>query len=311
MPKPFPFIVSVGRSGTTLLRAMLERHPDLAIPPESYFPVSLAPAHARGPFDAGALFRDLASNPRYRGWELDTATARSALEGTSEYAEAMRGLYAAYAAARGRSRYADKTPAFVLRMGALDRIFPESVFIHLVRDGRDVAASLMEMPFGPSRLGRAAVLWHQWNGRGAISGAKLGPDRYLVLRYEDLVGEPEDALRRVCSFIDLDFRTEMLEHRGNDTHLSAQESAHHASLARPLTPNIRDWRTTLRAADAALFDAIAGETLDRFGYERSTAKVSAATRARAVLEWTAFEAGREVRRRGRDIKAGVRRRTER
>ncbi|MEA2581534.1 MAG: hypothetical protein QOE83_2426 [Actinomycetota bacterium] len=307
MPQPFPFIVSVGRSGTTLLRAMLERHPDLAIPPESYFPVSLAPHHAPStPLALAALLDELEGNPRYRGWELDPAAVRTKLTGARDYSDAMRRLYATYADSRGKRRYADKTPAFLLRMGLIDRLFPESVFIHLVRDGRDVAASLLEMPFGPSRLGQAAVVWHRWNSRGSISGAQLGPDRYMVLRYEDLVAQPRAALERVCGFIDLDLRDDMLDHRGYDTHLPMRESVHHASLDRPLTPNIRNWRTTLGARDAALFDAIAGESLDRFGYERATAEVGPAVRARAVWEWTAFEATRNMKRTVRDVKAGVR-----
>jgi hypothetical protein len=237
---------------------------------------------------------------------LDPAVVRKGLTGVRDYPHAIRRLYAMYAASRGKSRYADKTPSFVLRMGLLDRLFPESVFIHLVRDGRDVAASLLEMPFGPSRLGQAAVVWHRWNSRGAISGAELGSDRYMVLRYEDLVAEPRKSLEQVCAFIDLDLHDDMLDHRGSDTHLPKRESAHHASLDRPLTPNIRDWRTTLPTADGALFDAIAGESLDRFGYPRATEDVGPAVRARAVWEWTAFEATRNVKRTVRDIKAGVR-----
>jgi hypothetical protein len=128
----------------------------------------------------------------------------------------------------------------------------------------------------------------------------------MVLRYEDLVAQPGRALEQVCSFIDVDLRQEMLDHRGADTHLPGRESAHHASLDRPLTPNIRDWRATLPAADAALFDAIAGESLDRYGYERTTTDPGAVVRARAVWEWTAFEASRNVKRTVRDIKAGVR-----
>jgi Sulfotransferase family len=165
-----------------------------------------------------------------------------------------------------------------------------------------VAASLIEMSFGPSRLGQAAVLWDQWNTYGAKGGAALGAERYLVLRYEDLVTDPQPALERVCAFIGLDFVDEMLDHRGSDTHLPAHESSRHASLGRPLTPNIRNWRTTLRAADADLFDAIAGETLDRFGYERAGGVISPATQARAVWERAVFDAARSVKRHGREFK---------
>src|SRR5438445_12707097 len=109
MTQPFPFIVGCVRSGTTLLRAMLERHPRMATPPESYFPVSLAPSHDRHPIDTEGLLRDLMSNRRFRDWEMDEPSTRAALEGATDYPSAIRGLYAAYAGSRDRDLYGDKT----------------------------------------------------------------------------------------------------------------------------------------------------------------------------------------------------------
>ena len=72
---------------------MLERHPSMAIPPESYFPVSLYERHGRSsPLDVDGLAADLASNVRFRDWRLDAAATRAALESASDYPAAIRGL---------------------------------------------------------------------------------------------------------------------------------------------------------------------------------------------------------------------------
>lgn len=282
---PFPFIVGTGRSGTTLLRAMLEQHPDLAIPPESYFPVTLASRSYRvaGGFDLGAFARDLLGNARFRDWEVDPALVRERLTGVEpiDFAEAVRRAFVLYAEVHGKSRYGDKTPAFVLHLETLAPLFPEARFLHLVRDGRDVALSLREMPWGPRRITDAAEFWRHRVRKGRAFGAR-NPDRYLELRYEDLLDDPEARLREVCAFFGLEFHQEMLEYasRGG-TSIPARERATHASLAMPPTKGLRDWRAALPRERVAAFEAIAGRELSALGYERAFPVPALPTRARA------------------------------
>jgi hypothetical protein len=303
---PFPFVIACGRSGTTLLRAMLERHPSMAIPPESYFPLSLYERYGRSaPVDVAALATDLAANVRYRDWGLDAAATRAALDGAPTYPAAIRALYGAYAAARGKDRYGDKTPPFVLHMDLLAGVFPESRFVHLIRDGRDVSMSLVETEFGPRRITRAADVWRRRVERGMASGRALGPQRYLEIRYESLVADPAATLADVCRFIELERVDDMLRpEAATDTAIPERERAHHGNLAKPITAGLRDWRHDLAARDVAAVEAVAGDLLSRLGYERAYPRLPAAARVRASVGRARSEATRRLRRGARTVRGG-------
>src|SRR4051794_36552994 len=95
--EPFPFIVACGRPGTTPLRAMLERGGEIAIPPESYFPVSLAERHAGTSFDPARFTAALRANIRFREWDIEAPD----VSGLATYPDAVRAVYAGYARSRG------------------------------------------------------------------------------------------------------------------------------------------------------------------------------------------------------------------
>ncbi len=281
---------------------MLERHPDLAIPPESYFPVSLHAKHS-GSLDRAALAGDLALNPRFADWGLSEAATRSALAGATDYASAMRSLYSAYAASAGKRRYGDKTPAFVLHMELLASLFPEARFIHLIRDGRDVAASLVETEFGPGRITRAAEVWTRRVTRGRASGRALGPGRYFEFHYEALVDDTASTLKDICASIELDMRSDMLE-PSRDTVIPQRELAHHGSLSKPVTKGLRDWRRDMPPRDVAAVEAVAGEMLSELGYERAYPSVPLTARVRAGVEHARSQATRRLRRGARAARGG-------
>ena len=264
---------------------MLERGGEIAIPPESYFPVSLEERHGHGAFEPAAFTAELRANVRFRAWELPSVDVSDAVS----YPDAVRAVYAAYADARGLSRYGDKTPPFVLHMDLLAGLFPEGRFVHLIRDGRDVARSLVQTSFGPKGLARAAEVWERRVSRGRASGARLGADRYLEVRYESLVADPASALREVCAFVELGFREPMLHPEEGVTAVPETERAHQASLAMPVTAGLRDWRRDMPDADVALVEAVAGDLLSDLGYERRFPGCRSTARARAAASRVRFE----------------------
>jgi len=139
------------------------------------------------------------------------------------------------------------------------------------------------------------------------SGRKLGPDRYLEVRYENLVADPETALTAICRFIELDYRPEMLTYhqRGIDwmpPHLRAQ----HTHLLEPPRVGIRDWRRDMAEKDIAMFEAVAGDSLKALGYERRFDPVPTSVSSQAAVEevrtrarWLAQRARRFARRMGK------------
>jgi sulfotransferase family protein len=285
---PFPFIVGSGRSGTTLLRLMLGQHPDLAIPPESYFPISMRYREPRyrsgGGFDLDRYADDLLRNVRFRDWELEESTVRERLAGlrSIDWAEAIRRTFELYAEREGKPRYGDKTPWFILRIEELSALFPEARFVHLIRDGRDVSLSIREMSWGPSRTPALAEFWAKRIRTGRRAGLAVGPERYMELRYEDLVDQPARELVRVCAFLELDFREAMLDYADRaPSAVLSREREQHRNLAKPVTRGLRNWRREMHLADVEVFEAVAGAELSAYGYERAFPEPSLAARARA------------------------------
>ncbi|MBA2763633.1 MAG: sulfotransferase [Thermoleophilaceae bacterium] len=276
MSEVFPFIVGSGRSGTTLLRALLDAHPQLAVPPESYFVVTLArkaETYSKPDgFDRQAFVEDVIAHPRFTRWGLPSEAARAALEAAApaDYPAAVRALYGAYAAAQGKSRYADKTPKYVKDIPRLSSLFPEARFVHIIRDGRDVALSFKDLTWGPNGPIEAALRWRGWVELGRAAGRDLGEGRYLEVSYEDLAADPEPVLRRICDFLELEFSEQMFRYVDKAEEIIGANyyPEGHARIRMPPTKGLRDWREHMDRADLIKFELVAGDLLDELEYER-------------------------------------------
>lgn len=296
----FPFVVARGRSGTTLVRAILDAHPALAIPGESHFPIWFAVRArrygTRDRFDRDRFVADLEGHWAFRRWDLPSLAVREAYEASrpDTLPDALRLAYATYARHHGKERYGDKTPSFVIHIDRLARLFPEASFVHVIRDGRDVALSYLDTDFGSRNVVEAAIAWDRYVRRGRASGARLGPGRYHEVRYEHLVDDPERVVRRLCGFLGLTFEPTMLRYfeRVDALHRSLSHREHHRNLYLPPTSGLRDWRRQMDPRAVEVFEAIAGPLLDELGYERGTARPSFAARGTAARARATVLAGR-------------------
>lgn len=286
-------VLGVSRSGTTLLKEMLDAHSQIAIPTESYFVPQLWDRHSRE-FDPDAFVEDVGRLARVEEWGVTPDDVRRRLPENATAADGIRAIYRSYADARGKARYGDKTPSYMQSLDLLERVFPDAQYVHLVRDGRDAGLSFLAMRRKP-RLNLArprgiASFASQWKleVEGARElGTRLGPERYHELRYESLVREPEAELRRVASFLGLDFEPGMLAYHA-DVDISHLQD--HPLLAKPPTPDTRRWREQLSPADTQVFEAIAGETLSALDYERAHPEPSGRVRAYAALVDASYRA---------------------
>jgi hypothetical protein len=270
-PPPF-FIVACDRSGTTMLRLILDRSPDVAIPTESMILVDFA-AKARDPLATDAEFDRLAAavwrHPKVREWALPgPPPARAGRTGAAAYRAALEAPFQAYAALHGKPRWADKTPYYVGAIDVIKRVFPEARIVNVVRDGRDVALSLLRVPFGPSNVWAAARQWRAAVDAGDAAAARYGED-VLTVRYEDLVADPEPVVQRVCAFCEIAYRPEMLaiEESAGGRLAAGQEGWFSELFAGIGTRSVGKWRTGMTPAQQATFAANAGEALRRHGYE--------------------------------------------
>ena len=293
-----PIFVSSGRSGLTLLGMIFGSHPDLAIAHEPRFLASMAPKHAQyeggGRLDVDRFLADLYSVGNFRRLGLPNSDVKAALEagGVSNFSDAVRVIFELYAGSKGKPLYGDKTPLYITFLEPIAALLPETRFVHLVRDGRNVTLAYLERDKGPATVAEGAFHWRLRVTRGRDSGKRLGEGRYREFHYEDLIEDPEGVVRQICAFLDLEFQPSMLDYGGtSETFLAeAKNPDDHQHLTMAPTKGLIDWRTEMTAKDLALFEAIAGDALEDLGYARASARPS--PRPVVWWEWARWQAGR-------------------
>ena len=269
--KPRPvLLLGVRRSGTTLLRVILDRSSELAVPDESYVVPQLAQRH-RTPVDIASFVEDLRRLRRLRELDIRPDAVATRLRPGMDVGEAIAAVFETYAAARGKPRWGDKTPLYMQHLPLLERLFPAAVFVHLVRDGRDAAQSFLAMPAGiaartwahPRDAAGFACQWRTEVENAEALGRRVGPERFLEVRYERLVAEPAETVRSICAHAELAFEPRMLDYPGT---VDLSGKPHQTRLAQPPTVGVRDWRTEMAPPEVEAFEAIAGDLLARLGY---------------------------------------------
>jgi hypothetical protein len=205
--------------------------------------------------------------------------------------DALRAFYAIYAERQGKPRWGEKTPAYVRNMRKIEKALPEARFIHVIRDGRDVALSRWKRTLGDGEkapAGQVAEGWQRRIRRAQKQGRKLA--HYLELRYEDLVTDTEPNLRRIAEFLELEWDPVMLTFyeraadrmsemardlpavEGKPTRPGDERMQAHAMTQKPPDPSaMYRWKERMSPEDVAAFDAAAGELLSELGYEVGTA----------------------------------------
>lgn len=275
--EPF-FVIGSGRSGTTLLRRVLTGGEGVHVPPETYV--------------LGQVIRDFR---RLRGHEWDLVV--TAILGRFEYhpefrhfgvtlgplarrladldadqrslAAVLDGFYRFHGEQTGVDvqRWGDKTPWNTFNLHAIDRVFPRARYVHVVRDAPDVVASYLNM----ERYREVADAAERWvrSVRAADRFGDRHPDRYLVVRYEDLVQDVEPQVERVCAFLDLEFEPGMLASEPRTAQLGdVAELDHHRGVDRPIhADSVGRGRRELSPAQLEVVEQVAGDQMRRLGYE--------------------------------------------
>lgn len=272
---------------------MLNAHRSVAVPPESRFVVELWTGAER--VRVADLLPKLAAHPRFQTWDLPIEMVEHELDGVEEapYAAVVEAPYRAYARVNGKRRWGDKTPRYVESIPLLARLWPGARFVHLVRDGRNVALSYADVPFGPKTVAKAAALWATRVRTGIEAGRGLAGERYLEIRYEDLVDDAEGEAKDLCDFLGLEFDSGMLDYteRARGAVLPRAKKYNRHVAERPLS-RVRAWEQSMPDAQVEVFEAVAGDVLSELGYERRHPRPG----LRARLLAKAGEAGAPVAR---------------
>jgi hypothetical protein len=274
---------------------MLDRHSELAVPDESYFVPQLADRHLRH-VDPDEFVDDLRRIDTLAEWDVPLEKVRTRLTERMPIGAAIGTVYAVYAEERGKARWGDKTPMYMQNLRLLERLFPDALYVHLIRDGRDAALSFLSMPKGlmtetwmqPRDVSAFAGQWRAEVKAAQRLGRRVGDGRYLEVRYEDLVGDVESVLRRISTFAHLSYEHAMADYAGN---VDVSAKPHQQSLRRPPTAGLRDWRVQMSPEDVGAFDRVAGDLLAELGYE-SHGRPGVAGRLRRVSYGTRAAAWR-------------------
>lgn len=284
MINPYVFIVGCPRSGTTLLRHIVDAHPQIAITPEAHW-IPRFFEERRGLTPDGVVTPELMDylfeDPKFAHFGIATEdlTSLMASELPISYASLMAGIFDLYGKARGKALVGNKTPDSARRLRTLHALWPHARVIHAIRDGRDAALSFMNwskvLQKKPGNFSTwredpvsTAALWWELNVRcGRRASEWLDPKQYYEIRYESLLANPAKQSSALCEFLGLPYDKAMLhfhEGRKGSTSGSSVDPAW-----RPISAGLRDWRTQMSAEDIERFEATAGELLDELGYPRA------------------------------------------
>jgi len=278
IPAPF-FIIGAARSGNTLLRALLVGHSAIAVPPESYVLGSIARKWDRLNFlDWEELVKtvigEFESHPEFHTWQTELWPVYEQLlqldKEQRSLAIILDTIYRHYATTQspGATVWGDKTPLNTERIFLIDRVFPGARYIHMLRDGRDAVSSAVKVKMFGGSVEAACEQWLMRVRNARELGDKIGSTRYMELRYEDLVFDPESAVQWICTFLGVDFEKQMMDHSetfkkmGDTTALD-----HHASVGLPVnTGSIGKWKERLTPRQIELMKPLLRDELRRTGY---------------------------------------------
>lgn len=249
------FIGGQRRSGTSLFRVLLNRHPHIACGPESKF----------------------IQHPDLMRWHNQLTDEWS--ERTERYgfgpeavdralAALVDNLFTRYQLRQGKQRWAEKTPTNILRIDYIYRLFPRAQFVHIIRDPRDVFCSIRDRTkrdrpeWAKFTASRSAKDW-----RKAIRAGQPwrdSPDRYLEIHYEDLVCEPEATLRRVLDFVHEPWDDAVLDPGAGNEEARGDPQVRSGAFLRS---SIGRWKHELSPEEVADIERGSLKLMAEFGYE--------------------------------------------
>ncbi|MFO7568612.1 MAG: sulfotransferase [Smithellaceae bacterium] len=268
------FIGGCPRSGTTLLGSLLGSAPQCVTTPESQFKQSI-PSDLKVDWNRGLsrsdFLRALKTNFRFKLWDIDPPGHEGEKRmKAQEYRAAILSLVDAYAFGEGIADWnvwIDHTPENIIDPVSLMKVFPETKFLHIVRDPRAVAASILPLDWGPSSACQAARFWAQKLSYGqALERSR--PDKCMRVCFEDVVRSPAETLRSVCAFCGIAFNEAMLA--GDGFKPPAYTRNQHSLIGSMPDPGRLDaWRNRLDPWQIEDIEKIVGDLMELTGYARS------------------------------------------
>lgn len=301
------FIGGCPRSGTTLLGAMLGAHSQCLCVPEMPFKFHILLRLDRektGTVPLPAVAKLLRGRFKFEAWNVSPERVFERLSSSSpstgsfrsaayrKIVEALVGSYADIVGQTTPSVWVDHTPFNIRHVHKLAECFPDAVFLHLVRDGRGVASSLLRVDFGPNNILDAAHSWAEWVGFG-LAAEQWDPQRVVRVHFEELVRNPVVVLEDLSNRLDLQWEPQM--GMATDFRLPDHTQDFHSLVTDPPdATRANAWEKQLGARQVELFESVAEDLLESLGYAvhfgQRARRPNAFERAEAEIQriWHAF-----------------------
>lgn len=281
------FILSNPRSGSSLLRVICESHPVITVPPECGFIEWWYEKYKdwksidNNTKQLEFFCIDLASSRKFETWNFDFQYFKNLVKdyNPQNYADLVALVHIAFGLKKGKNItvWGDKNNYFINKTNLLNHLFPKAKFIHIVRDGRDVATSYIGLktlktespyiPNLPSEINEIALEWKENNNKVISFLSGLKESNILILRYEDLVNRLEENCKLICEFLNVPFSFQMLEYFKIGLEPLQTLDWKKKTLKRPDKLSIGKYKKLLSREEIDLFNSIAGKTLKMYGYE--------------------------------------------
>jgi len=263
---------------------MVNAHPQMAVTPEAHWLPRFF-EERRGLTPEGIvtpdLIQQLLEHPKFANFHIQPQDLLELIvkERSTSYASLITSIFDLYGQAQGKALVGNKTPDSVRKLRTLHTLWPATRFVHLIRDGRDVALSFMKWPKvlqkKPGNLSTwkddpfsTAALWWEFNVRCGLRAFEwLDPKLRYEMRYESLIANPQKECAALCEFLKLPYDESMLRFHEGREEITSGDPMNPAW--QPITSGLRDWRTQTSEENVERFEAVAGELLDELGYARA------------------------------------------
>ncbi len=278
---PF-FIVGASRSGTTMLRLLLNAHSRLGVPKElAYFTLAMragvlekwqdrAMSEAQYTAFVNGYFEK--KHHIFEGVDLDALKTDILSSRPTSLRTPIQRMMEAWTAREGKQRWGEKTPKNVFYTDIIHAVFPDARFIHIVRDPRAVVYSMNRFARFLDDSIVNAYNWYLSVQEGQQRLRDGVPDAHqITIRYEDLVSDIEKSAATLCGFLGEAYEPSMLEfYRASHDHIhpASSELGGVNTLTRPVSLDSLDkWKTGLQPEDIAVVEAVCGDIMTPLGYE--------------------------------------------
>jgi len=250
------FIIGCDRSGTTFLGSLIGAHSQCIVTPESQFKIDCYSKEEETSFDPKKAFKKIQNTKRFEIWDTDISFTETELSQINNYPDLILEIVNKYNINKQHKTTAkiwvDHTPINVEHVDLLKKIYPNAKFLHIIRDGRGVAASYKNVSWGPKAMQDIANHWLKKLAYGFAYEARY-PKDILSVRYEDLLLDTEVTVKKITDFAGIEYEQNMLD--ANGLIVPSYTKHQHELVGKKADQSrIRAWEKTLSKREIEIFE---------------------------------------------------------